>query len=1432
MLQSDAAKHRIASVATNKIAELYEIPVTISSIEVKNLNETTLENVLILDQNGDTLIYAKKAMASINPIKLLDNAFHINTLAFESPNIRLNRPTQHAPINAQFILDKINTGEKKDNDTDLKINQLLVYDGKFSYDIKDKEFVTDRLDPNHIAINDFSCNISLKNFNKESLNLYIRSISGTEKSGLELEKFRARIIAKDNGVRLTNLQIKFPGSDITSQGVELSNLRDSLSKISFDGELSSEQISLDDLAPIFPQLSRDLPNLSFNIKGKLNNDIAQGEIEIVTADNSFELIGSTKITSPHSQNREIEATAKSLFIKEQTIELFSSFFDKSPKDLASRIGDTNVTGDIFFSKDSLDCNAIINCNSGTLNADILVDSCGNYTLYANGNDIHVGRILKNKDINDCDIKASSSGNIKQEKRHANFDIEVSSLNILEYTYAPITIAGKANAKAIDATLQASDPNIGISAAFDYIKERRGEKARLAIDVDSFMPHRLKLSDRYEEGIFAFELECDHTTGNKGKSVTNIKMHDFVFNDGNELNRLNNLHIYDDNNEEKRTITINSDILKADIVGSFSAATLHESFLKIANNHLPSFDIKYDKRKKNNNYFYRIELKESELLTKLFDLPFAINERSTITGSCFDDNSTFNLEADLNNIIARGTQLRAINLKGTSDKNNIVIDASILKPIKKDKKVLDYHDTSNDIMIGFSSTIHKDTIKSALEWNDITESNKNNGSLKIDLSLERDRRKKLNFDARITPSHFTLNGQEWHITPGSIKGNGERFFVKDLQMSSSEQSMSIEGVAGKFIEDSLNVNIRNLDVSNIMGLTNFRVLTFGGKATGKAHMTSVLHSIDVNGRFSVDSLLIDDAHMGDGDIGVGWMSYNKTLSLDCDILGKTKTSKVSGFLSQPRDTLMLRIDANDLNIAFLGKKLSPFIVEPTGVGNGVVYVLGSWRKLDLAGAAALDCSLKVKANNVTYFVNGDTVYLRPHAIAFDDIRVTDRYGNKGRLTGSVNHDHFSNWRCDLNVSAQNVLVYDTHSFDNMPFYGTAFATGTANINSPGSGLYLKANMRSEANSHFYYNSSTASGASDDSFVTFTDSRKNKTKRSKETTKKNDTYALVTSKLNLDFMLDITESFHIKVYTNLKTDDYIDFYGKGTINALYDEKNGFSLKGGLNLDRGTYKFTIQDIFPKEFKIENGSTLAFDGDPFKAGLNLRAKYLVPSASLSDLTTESVKNKTVKVNCVLDIGGTLESPALGFDLELPEGSEEEKELLASIASTSEQKNMQFIYLLGVGKFYTFDYNKMGSSNHSSTAMESLISNTLSGQLNKMLSQIIDNDNWDITGNFSTSERGWNRMEVEGMLRGRLLNNRLLINGNLGYRENPIANSNFIGDFEIQWLLNKEGNINLRAYSKTNDRYFSKTNLTTQGAGILFKFDFNKWRWWKKDEE
>ena len=85
--------------------------------------------------------------------------------------------------------------------------------------------------------------------------------------------------------------------------------------------------------------------------------------------------------------------------------------------------------------------------------------------------------------------------------------------------------------------------------------------------------------------------------------------------------------------------------------------------------------------------------------------------------------------------------------------------------------------------------------------------------------------------------------------------------------------------------------------------------------------------------------------------------------------------------------------------------------------------------------------------------------------------------------------------------------------------------------------------------------------------------------------------------------------------------------------------------------------------------------------------------------------------------------------------------------------------------------------------------------------------------------------MEAEAILSGRMLNNRLIINGNFGYRENTMRNTNFVGDFEAIWLLSKNGDFRLRGYNQTNDRYFTKSTLTTQGIGIMYNKDFSNWK-------
>ena len=73
------------------------------------------------------------------------------------------------------------------------------------------------------------------------------------------------------------------------------------------------------------------------------------------------------------------------------------------------------------------------------------------------------------------------------------------------------------------------------------------------------------------------------------------------------------------------------------------------------------------------------------------------------------------------------------------------------------------------------------------------------------------------------------------------------------------------------------------------------------------------------------------------------------------------------------------------------------------------------------------------------------------------------------------------------------------------------------------------------------------------------------------------------------------------------------------------------------------------------------------------------------------------------------------------------------------------------------------------------------------------------------------------------MLNNRLLFNGNFGYRDNTLNNNQFIGDFDIEYLLNRRGTLRLKAYNRYNDRnYYVKTATTTQGVGIVLRHDFD----------
>ena len=295
---------------------------------------------------------------------------------------------------------------------------------------------------------------------------------------------------------------------------------------------------------------------------------------------------------------------------------------------------------------------------------------------------------------------------------------------------------------------------------------------------------------------------------------------------------------------------------------------------------------------------------------------------------------------------------------------------------------------------------------------------------------------------------------------------------------------------------------------------------------------------------------------------------------------------------------------------------------------------------------------------------------------------------------------------------------------------------------------------------------------------------------------------------------------------KTNDYITLNGDGIIRASYHNKGAFNMYGTYTVRKGTYGITIQNIIQKDFTFNEGGTIVFGGDPYDASLNLQAVHTVQSVSLSDLSIgNSFSSNNIRVNCLMNITGQAKAPRVDFDLDMPTVNADETQMIRSIINGEQEMNQQVLFLLGIGRFYTQGQNNATSeqTDQASLAMQSFLSGTLSAQINNVLNQVIKNDDWNFGANISTGNEGWHNAEYEGIINGRMLNNRLLINGQFGYRDNATtATPSFIGDFDIRYLLYPNGNLALKVYNQTNDRYFTRSSLNTQGIGIIMKKDFN----------
>lgn len=1441
MLYVPIAQRTVTNIATNIFEELLQTEIHIDRVNIGFLNRVILNNVIIKDQDNQHLLTAAKLSAKLEILPLFKGRISISSIQFYGFNINLYRTENEKSPNFSFLIDAFKNDNNSESNVNLNINSILIRKGALSWHDYHHAKTPGKFNFNHLDLENISATIGLKELSNDSIHLKVKKIVARDKSGLALKRLSFNVRANKDSLQIDDFKAELPNSIVEltqiksqyNQRIKTSDRNKWKSIISMEGGIETSTIHYQDFIPLYPPLK------SLNLKEPIHIKLyAKGNLEDLRIDildiysKSKGLDISSNVILQHLNSKDslsVNTRLKKFYVNRDIAKSLSSVLlnNKSEETLIA-LFPVNMYGNGIYSKSNSNAAFTLGTEHGIINIDCSLKDLKQGLFTVSSESFNFENILdKHVKLGNTIFTIKGQGVLDKQAPHFNIESCINELEYNGYKYKNISLDVTHKDKKTTGLLSITDHNIDISSRTSYMSHGKSTSFKTDTKIKSFRPNELLLTTKYPDTDFRGEIYADF----KGRNIEELngeaRIHNFNMSSPDEIYSLDTISVSATSNNKYKQYIFDSDFLFAELEGHFKFNSLLAYGRRMLSKHIPSLiqNPTLPKDSTNEASLF-IEVTNTKPLEKIIGIPLKLNETAYLNSYFNSERSEIDLNISVPKLTYNQHSFGDLSVFSSNTKDSITCNIGVAK-------LTDNHPI--DINIDLKS--YNDSIQTFLKW-DNNSSNQYKGNIAVNASFNKNENSQKESIISFLPSEIVINDTIWKFSQSDITiSSSNNIQVRNLKLGNNEKHIIINGGISEQTDDSLKINLKEIDLAYIFDIINFHPVDFAGFATGDAYIANIKESPELQAKLNVRNFTFNNALLGNMNILGGWSKDKNSIHLDAHITDYKNNSvtDVKGEVrlgAPPKGGLDLMIKTSNIDLFFLNKYTSGIFTNLNGRASGWTRVFGPFKGIDLEGDMFINkADLKINATNVDYHIMNDSVILKPGKIIFKNARIYDDFGRPnlsshyGVVNGELKHSYLSHMTYNINVDTYNILGYDEKDFGENVFCGTAYATGKIKVIGEPGKLNIDINATPEQNTLFSYNLSSPTAITDNQFITY----KNHDKQHSQdnSTEEQRIAPEPTSDINLNFNLNLKPDATMKILMDPNTGDYISLNGTGIIRANYYNKGKFTMFGTYTVDHGTYKLSIQDLIRKDFSFNPGGTIVFGGNPIEADLNLQAVYTVPSVSLNDLSARSTFNQNnVRVNCLMNLGGKAEAPQISFDFDLPNVNEDEKQMVRALISTEEEKNMQVIYLLGIGRFYTYDYNNTEQS-QSSVAMKSLLSSTISGQLSQIFSSILgNNSNWNIGTNLSTGDVGWSDMDVEGLLSGRLLNNRLLINGNFGYRDNSTTQtSNFIGDFDLQWVLTKSGNINLNAYSKTNDRYFTKSSLTTQGVGIAVKRDFNSWK-------
>ena len=1394
----------VASVISSKLNTRVEI----GRVDLGFLNRLVIDNTTIYDQGGKPMVRAARLAVRIDLLQLVEGRIRISSAQVFSTHFTLYRANAASAPNFQFALDALASKDstKAKTPLDLSVNSFIMRHCSVKYDQLDRPHTPGRFNPAHLHITNIGTYIRLNALTDDSLNVALNTLSATEQSGVKVDAMSLSLVAGGSECRLRDLSLRLPHShiaiaDITARYRRLADGKVDMGSLRYSALVKSASITPSDLSPVVPQLAdyRNPLQLRLSASGTAKRvNVNRLQITSPSGELSASADGWYEASKPHA--------SWSVNIHD----LHSSLKILQPLSYVGLRGSASCT-----TSGVITTAAVVNTDAGSADVNMTLSANRHFSGTLAASDIALGTLLNDSRLGDVSASLSLSGSLPKGKRPTvTAEGEVSKFAYNGYTYSNININGSYADNTVKGSLIIDDPNISLVAQGEYADLGKGKQLVVEAQLDHFRPSVTRLTDKWGDAVFSSSITADLQASGVNDSKGVVTIGHFRMQSSSDTCSINNLQVRGGFDSHEHYLVMESDFGYAMLTGHFNYSSLVSSVTSQIGRHIPVIAPKNKDYEGDNNFTLIAHLNSTKWMRPLLGVPLDIRRPLLLRTNVSDASKSMVVECEAPLFIYDGATYSHANVNLHSHADSLICSAEVKK-----------HQDNGDILdLSTHCNAADNLVDMSLGW---LNEGKSRGCLNATSSFGKNSQGVTYAHVVVKPSDLTIGDKTWLVKSSDIHYTPKHIDIREFTIAHDRQHIIVNGTASASKSDSLHIDLNGIDVRYVLDLVNFHPVDFDGSASGKALIVAPFGDMSAHADLTVRDFLFERGRMGVLSANVNWNKQESQIDIDAIANdGDDARTIIKGYVSPKRDYIDLGIQADSTHIDFMHSFTESFISEIDGRAVGKVRLAGPLSTINLTGQLVVNGSAMISPLNCRYTLDNDTVTLVPDEIELKNAVIRDAYGNAGYVNGFIHHKHLTRLSYDLEVAADNLLAYDIRSFGDDTFYGTVFADGTVGIHGRSGYLRMDIDVTPRHGSTFVYNASTNDQISNQEFIKWNDVTSLIPNFSPSLN--NSSSSLIpnsSSDMFINFNINCTPEATIRLLMDSRTNDYITMQGNGMLRATYYNKGAFNLFGTYTLAHGTYGITIQNIIKKNFTFREGGTFVFGGNPYDATLNLQAIHTVNGVSLADLNVgNSFTNNTIKVNCLMNIGGIARNPQVSFDLDMPTVSSDEKQMIRSVLNSEDELNQQVVYLLGIGRFYPTGTNNSASREQSETslAMQSLLSGTISSQISSVLNTVIKNDNWNFGANISTGDEGWNNAEYEGTVNGRLLNNRLLINGQFGYRDNVnTANTNFIGDFDIRYLLMPNGNLALKVYNQTNDRYFTKSSLNTQGVGIIMKKDF-----------